>query len=57
MGRDEVAELIIDIAEHLAAQPIEIDAAGTQYGDRILILGQRQQQMFERAYSCRRSLA
>ena len=48
VGGDEVGELIVDIFEDFAAQPIELDAAGTQHGDRVLILGQRQQQMFER---------
>src|SRR5215472_8952239 len=47
MGSDEVAELIIDIVQDLAAQPTEIDAASTQHSDRVLILGQREQQMFE----------
>jgi|SRR6516162_988662 hypothetical protein len=45
---DEVAELVIDIAQNLAAQPTEVDTASTQYSDRVLILDQRQQQMFER---------
>ena len=45
---DQVAELVVDIGQHLAAQPVEIDAAGAQHRDRILVLGQRQQQMFER---------
>ena len=45
---DEVGELVVDIVQDLAAQPLEIDAAGAQHGDRILILGQRQQQMLER---------
>jgi hypothetical protein len=48
MGGDEVAELIIDIVQDLAAQPTEIDAASTQHSNRVLILGQREQQMFER---------
>jgi hypothetical protein len=45
---DEVAELIIDIVQDFAAQPIEIDAASTQHSDRVLIFGQREQQMFKR---------
>ena len=48
MGGDEVGELVIDVVQDLAAQPVEIDAARAQHGDRVLILGQRQQQMFER---------
>ena len=31
-----------------AAQAVEVDAARAKYGDSILILGKRQQQMFER---------
>ena len=48
VGGDEVAELVVDIVQDLAAQPVEIDAAGAQHGDRVLVLGQRKQQMFER---------
>ena len=48
VGGDEVAELIIDIVQDLAAQPIEIDAASTQHSDRVLILSQCEQQVFER---------
>ena len=44
---DEIAEFVVDIGQHLAAQPVEIDAAGAQHRYRVLILGQRQQQMFE----------
>ncbi len=46
--RDQIAELVVDIGQDLAAQPLEIDAAGAQHRHRVLILGQRQQQMFER---------
>ncbi len=45
---DEVGQLVIDIGQHLAAQPVEIDAAGSQHRDRILVLGEGQQQMLER---------
>ena len=45
---DQVAELVVDIGDDLAAQLVEVDAAGAQHGDRILVLGQRQQQMLER---------
>jgi hypothetical protein len=45
---NEVGQLVIDIGQHLAAQPVDIDAAGAQYRNRVLILGQRQQQMLER---------
>src|ERR1700757_2899155 len=39
VGGDEVAELVIDIAQDFAPQPIEIDATSKQHGDRVLILG------------------
>ena len=45
---DEVAELVVDIGQHLAAQPLEIDTAGAQHRDCVLVLGQGQQQVFER---------
>jgi hypothetical protein len=48
VGRDKIGEFVIDVVQNLAAQAIEIDAARTQHGDRVLILGKRQQQMFER---------
>jgi hypothetical protein len=34
VGGDEVGELVIDIVQDFAAQPIEIDAASKQHGDR-----------------------
>jgi hypothetical protein len=42
----KVAELIIYIVQDLAAQPTEINPARTQHSDCVLILGQREQQMF-----------
>ena len=45
---DEIAELVVDIGEDLAAQPVEIDAASAQNRDRVLVLGQREQQVLER---------
>ena len=48
MAGDKVGQLVIDIGQHLAAQPVEIDAAGAQHRNRVLVLGQRQQQMLER---------
>ena len=48
VGRNEVAEFVVDIGQHFAAQPFELDAAGAQHRDRVLILGQCQQQMLER---------
>ena len=46
---DEIGELVVDVIQNLATEALELDAAGAQYGDRILIFGQRQQQMFERS--------
>ena len=48
VGGDEIADLVIDIVQDLAAQPLEVDAAGAQHSDRVLILGQRKQQMLGR---------
>jgi hypothetical protein len=44
----EVAELIINVVQDVAAQPLEVDAAGAQHGHRVLIFSKREQQMFER---------
>ena len=46
--RHEVGQLVVDIGQNVAAQPVEIDAAGAQHRDGVLILGQREQQVFER---------
>ncbi len=48
MGRDQIAELVVDVMTDVAAQLLEIDGAGAQHRDRVLILGQRQQQVLER---------
>jgi hypothetical protein len=48
VGGDEVAELTIDMVQDIAPQSVEINAAGAQHCDRVLILGQREQQVFER---------
>jgi len=45
---NKVGELVVDIVQDLAAQPVELDPASAQYGDSVLILGQRKQQMLER---------
>jgi NADPH-dependent ferric siderophore reductase len=47
VGRDKVGKFVIDVVQHLAAQTVEVDAARAQNGNRVLILGERQQQMFE----------
>jgi hypothetical protein len=36
-----------DVSRNIVAQPGQIDAAAGQHGDRILVLGQRQQHVFE----------
>jgi hypothetical protein len=46
---DEIGEFVVDVIQNLATEALELDTAGAQYGDRILIFGQRQQQMFERS--------
>ena len=48
MRSDEVGEFVVDVIQDLSAQAIEIDPARAQYGDGILVLGERQQQMFQR---------
>ena len=48
MAGDKVGQLVIDIGQHLAAQPVEIDAAGAQYRNRVLVFRQGEQQMLER---------
>ena len=45
--RDEVSQLVIDIGEDFAAQPVEIDAARAQDRDRVLIFSQGQEQVLE----------
>ena len=45
---DQVGELVVDIFAEVAPQPVEIDVAGAEDGDRVLVLGQRQQQVLER---------
>jgi NADPH-dependent ferric siderophore reductase len=47
VGGSEVGELVVDVVQHVAAQPVEVRTAGAQHGDRVLILGQREQQMLE----------
>ncbi len=43
----QIGQLVVDIAEHIAAQPVDVDAARAQHGNGILVLGQRQQQVLE----------
>jgi len=45
--RHEIGQLVVDIGQDLAAQPVEIDAACAQHSNGILILSQREQQVFE----------
>src|ERR1700730_10780485 len=48
VGGNKVGELVIDIVQDLAAQPVEFDPAGAQQGVSVLILGQREKEMLER---------
>src|SRR6202048_4189261 len=48
VGRNKVGELVIDIVQNLATQPLDLDTAGAQHGDSVLILGQRKQQVLKR---------
>ena len=45
---DQRRELVVEVVEQLAAQAIEVDSAGAEHRDRILILDKRQQQMLQR---------
>jgi hypothetical protein len=48
MVRNEVRELVVDVVEEVAPQLVEIDAAGTEDRDGVLVLGQREQEMLQR---------
>ena len=48
LGGNQVGQLVADIVIDLVAQPLDRDAAGPQHRDGVLILGQGQQQVFER---------
>ena len=41
-------ELVVEIVDDVAAEAVEIDAAGAQHGGSVLILGQSQQKVLER---------
>ena len=45
---DQARELLINILREIPAQVIDIDTTGPQHGDRILVFGQREQEMLER---------
>ena len=45
---DEIGELLVEAAHQLLAQAIDLDATGAHDGDRVAVLGERQQQMLER---------
>src|ERR1700730_3360 len=44
---DEVGKLVVDVVHNFAPQTVEVDATRTQHGNGVLILGERQQEMFE----------
>ncbi len=45
---DEIVEFRFEISDQAAAQLVQIDIAGPHHGRRVLILDQRQQEMFKR---------
>ena len=45
---DKVRQVVVEIAFQVFGQLVDIDAAGLQDRDRVLVLGQRHQQMFQR---------
>lgn len=45
---DEVGKLVVDVVEEVAPQLVQIDAAGAQHGDRILVFREREQEMLQR---------
>jgi hypothetical protein len=47
MRRDKIGKLVVDVIQHLPAQPIEVEAACAQDGNRVLVFGKRKQQMFK----------
>ena len=44
----QIGEFVVDIVDKRVAQAVEIDVAGAHDGDRVLVLGQRQQQVLKR---------
>ena len=46
--RDQIGEVVVDIIRQVACQLFHIDAAGPHDGNRVLILGKGQQEMFQR---------
>ena len=44
----EVGEFGVDVFDEVAAQHVEVDVAGAHHGGGVLVVDQRQQQMFER---------
>ncbi len=48
MVRYEVAELAVDVGNEIATQFLQIDRAGAENRHRVLVFGQREEQMLER---------
>ena len=44
----QVGQLLVEIGRELLAETVDLDPAGAQHRDRILVLGQRHQQVFQR---------
>ena len=43
----EAGELVVEEVHQARAQPLDLDRAGLEHGQRVLVLGQRHQQMLE----------
>ena len=44
----EAGQVVIEEVVEAGAQPVELDRAGLEHGDRIIVVDQRHQQMLER---------
>ena len=45
--RDQIGQFGIDVVDEIAPERVEIDAAGAHHRRRVLVVDQREQQMFE----------
>ena len=44
---DEIGQFRVDVIDEIAPEQVEIDAAGTHHRGRILVVDQREQEVFE----------
>ena len=44
---DQIVKLVVEILDEIAAQLVEIDIAGAHHRGRVLVVDQREQQMFK----------